>query len=1024
MSSPDVTVQIPATTTSLDTGLRDLVASPGQGHDGGPLKPGQTFGPRYHIIRLLGAGGMGAVYHAWDTELGVSVAIKVIRPEIMANPSAGADVERRFKRELLLARQVTHKNVVRIHDLGDIDGIKYITMSYVNGVDLVTKLKDAGRLSVPDVVSLARAIVSGLIAAHAAGVVHRDLKPANIMIGANGDALIMDFGIARSSVAPVEASAVAESLPSHMQAAAAATIAATMGVKTKGAAPMTAATMGATMAAATMAPGAEAMTAAVPTMPGTAVTSTAAEGIVGTVQYMAPEQASGLPVDQRADIYAFGLILYDALVGLGPIAGRSSRHQTPEGPVSELRARMQEPPPPIRTIVPEVPDALDRLIGRCLDPLPEKRFQTTMELESELATLDDQGELIPIRRVFGVKSLAAIVVVAAGLVGGGWWYAHSLIPPAAHDPVSVVIADFANLTGDTTFDRSLEPVLRRSLQTSRFISAYDRAGILTTLGVRAPEQFDEKAAGELAAKQGLGIVLSGSVTRQGDSYEVSMKAAQTVTGAAILNTKSRASTKNDVLVAATKLVSQVQKALGEENSESAQIFANQNLSATSLEVIRLYGASQEAATNGRFEDARQNAMRAVALDPKFGVGYQLLSVVSRNLGNLQDAEKYINEAMQYLDGMTERERLSTRGFYYRVSGDWPTCVKEYTDLVTRYAADPVGHNGRALCLTKLKNMKAAVAEMQEVVKLLPRRAIFRNNLALYANYASDFETGEKEARAIQEPGMYVSLALAQAQAGKGRIADALVTYGAMAATKDGASFGAQGLGDLATYEGRYADAVKFFEQGAAADLAAKNGDKAAMKLVSAAYANVLRGLRGPAMISAEKALQSSKAIPIKFLAARAFIEAGSSDKAKALANDLASELTAEPQAYAKSIEGEIAIKGGKPRDAIKALTAANELLDTWIGDFDLGRAYLDAGLPAQADSQFDRTLKRKGEALSLFADEEPTFGYFPPALYYQGRVREALKNANFADSYRAYLAARGKSAEDALVADARRRAGQ
>src|SRR5438105_3933246 len=145
----------------------------------GPLAPGQAFGARYHIIRMLGAGGMGAVYHAWDAELGVSVAIKIIRPEIMANPSAGADVERRFKRELLLARQVTHTNVVRIHDLGEIDRIKYITMSYVEGADLAAIMARDGRLPVAMVVRIVRQVVSGLVAAHKAGIVHRDLKPAN-----------------------------------------------------------------------------------------------------------------------------------------------------------------------------------------------------------------------------------------------------------------------------------------------------------------------------------------------------------------------------------------------------------------------------------------------------------------------------------------------------------------------------------------------------------------------------------------------------------------------------------------------------------------------------------------------------------------------------------------------------------------------------------------------------------------------------------------------------------------------------
>src|SRR5580765_2632495 len=111
-------------------------------------------------------------------------------------------MERRFKRELVLARQVTHKNVVRIHDMGEIDGIKYITMPYVEGADLSSVLREQGRLPIPKTLRIVRSVVSGLAAAHAAGVVHRDLKPANIMIDASDDAVIMDFGIARSTGVP------------------------------------------------------------------------------------------------------------------------------------------------------------------------------------------------------------------------------------------------------------------------------------------------------------------------------------------------------------------------------------------------------------------------------------------------------------------------------------------------------------------------------------------------------------------------------------------------------------------------------------------------------------------------------------------------------------------------------------------------------------------------------------------------------------------------------------------------------
>ena len=235
---------------------------------------------------------------------------------------------------------------------------------------------------------------------------------------------------------------------------------------------------------------------------------------------------------------------------------------------------------------------------------------------------------------------------------------------------------------------------------------------------------------------------------------------------------------------------------------------------------------------------------------------------------------------------------------------------------------------------------------------------------------------------------------------------------------------ASGLGDVAMYEGRLSDAERILTDGAAADLAAKVPDKAASKYAALAEVLLLRQQKAAAMKAAESAIALSTSVKIRFLAARVFAEAGAAGKARPFAAGLAAELQAEPQAYAAIIEGIIALKGGDARQAIKLLTTANGLVDTWIGHFYLGRAYLEAGVFPQADSEFDRCIKRRGEALALFLDEEPTFGYFPPVYYYQGRVREGLKSAKFSESYDAYLGIRGKSAEDALVREIRSRPAQ
>ena len=918
----------------------------------GPLRVGQSFSPRYHIIKILGVGGMGAVYQAWDAELSVAVALKVIRADRRLGSGLPA-AEKRFKNELLLARQVTHKNIVRMHDLGEIDGIKYITMPYVQGEDLASFLRHAGKLPVERVMPLARQIAGGLEAAHEAGVVHRDLKPANIMIsGADDDehALIMDFGISSSA-------------------------------------------------------------------------DQAADGrIVGTLEYMSPEQGSGETVDARSDLYAFGLILYEMLAGR-----RATGTHTAEERFAAMKQRFEEGLPPLRAVDESIPEPLAALVMRCVERDPAARYQTTTDLCAALAALDDAGELIPVparisKRVLRVAILFLLVLLAGMYVVGRRF---APVAPPQHEPVSVVIADLQNGTGDPTFDHTLEPMLKLALEDAGFISAFDRVGIRRNLAIRPPDKLDERAALELAVKQGLGVVLSGSLDRQGSGYRISVKATQAVTGNSIATASIRASNKDQVLSVATRLMASVRKALGDDRSDAAQRFATQTFSATSWEVVRQYSAAAESLSASRSEEARENFAKTVALDPNFGLGYAGMAIASRNLDRQQDAEGYIKEAVRHLDGMTERERYRTRGLFYYITGDYQACTKEYSDLLSRYSADVAARNNLALCLTFMRDIPRALAEMRQALKILPNRVLYRENLALYAGYNSDAGTAQQEAEVIKPPTLFSLVAVAFAHLLKGELPQATETYESLGevAGEHGGSFTASGIGDIALYEGRFADAARILEQGAVADLAAKSGDRAANKFVALAYTQLLRQQRAAAIAAAEKARANSNAVKIRFLTARVFVEAGAAERARTLAAGLAAELQAEPQAYAKIVDGQAALKAGDARQAIKTLTEANAILDTWMGHFDLGRAYLEAGAFTQADSEFDRCITRRGETLALFLDEEPTYGYFPPVYYYQGRVREGLNNAGFADSYRAYLNIRGRSTEDTLLPEVRRRAG-
>jgi tetratricopeptide (TPR) repeat protein len=262
------------------------------------------------------------------------------------------------------------------------------------------------------------------------------------------------------------------------------------------------------------------------------------------------------------------------------------------------------------------------------------------------------------------------------------------------------------------------------------------------------------------------------------------------------------------------------------------------------------------------------------------------------------------------------------------------------------------------------------------------------------------------------------------QLGKGQVQDAKSTYERLAAINArGASMASDGLADLCLYEGRNVDAVNILDGAIAEDLKDKDSDAAAIKMAMLAQAHIAAGQGAAARAAAEQAVTSSQDMSVVFWASRVFIALGEESRAQSLAKQLANQFQADPQAYAKLIGGEAMLKRGKTREAMESFQQAEKLADTWLGRFDLGLAYLEAGAFTEADSEFELCLKRRGEAASVFLDEEPTFRVFPTVYYYYGRTQEGLKSSAAFESYKTFVAIRGKGDPDPLVVDARRRLG-